>query len=241
MVDLSNNILIIGCCRQRFIDSKYNFIINEIGHTHSTKEIITLLQYMNNDLKISNSDTKYVFQKPMINKKNLLYSNLFKNYINKTNTFLIEIGSMKTYKYKDFYVHHVLYDNPLQLEIKNDIKENIVKTIQSYDEIEKDIYKIQNILKDKKIIIVTHITPPINEIINTNIHNCESSNSRLKLINYLKIICSKLKITLIDPTHEITIRGYNISDLVQKNDNYLHYNELGEKIMRNIYKEYLFI
>ncbi len=52
---------------------------------------------MNNDLKISNSDTKYVFQKPMVNKKNLLYSNLFKNYINKTNTFLIEIGSMKTY------------------------------------------------------------------------------------------------------------------------------------------------
>ncbi len=239
--DINSNCLgIIGCCRQNFIDNKYNYINNNIGNFHSTKEIITLLEYMISN-NIINDDTKYVFQKPMFSKKNLEYSNEFKSYINNTKIFLIEISSMKTYKYKNLYVHHVLYDTPDILGFSKDIKEKIIKKEQEFDEIEKDIIKIKNILKDKKIIIVTHIKPPKDILFKNNRYNCDSINKRFKLIEYLKNICSKLNISCIDPVDEISKKGYNICELVKKNDNYLHYNFLGEKIMREIYKEYIFL
>jgi UDP-galactopyranose mutase len=234
-----NNIGIIGCCRQKFINNKYNFIPDTIGNVHSTKEIITQLDYMINN-NISADETKYVFQVPMLGQKNLIYSNKFKNFINNTNIFLIEIGSIKTYQYNKSFVHHVLYDTPDHLGLSSEIKKNIIKKEQDYNEIFEDIIKIKKILKDKKIIIVTHINPSPYSVFDELRLGCDGKNKRIKLIYYLENICSKLGIICINPSKEITKRGYNISDLVKENDNYLHYNPLGEKIMKQIYKEYLY-
>lgn len=217
-------ITILGSCRQ---DSLYNKnyeitkIRDEVSYPHYTKEMLELIRFIKYDT-ILPEETLYTFRSPIITKVPV-YSYNYKNDFETSNIFIIEISSKIKYKYKNNYVHHILYDN---LEFKIENTNDIEKSIQSDEEIEEDILNIVKELGKNKIIIVGHIVT-------------YESGERYNLLKLLENICCKNNILFIDPIKEFTKKGYDINNLMVKEDISVHYNELGHHIIGSIYDEYI--
>ena len=144
-------ITILGSCRQDSITYK-NYEITkikeEISYPHYTKEVLEIIQFIKNDT-ITPEETIHTFRTPILN-KTPIYSSNYKNDLETSDIFVVEIASKIKYKYNNKFVHHILYDN---LTYKNDI----IKTTQTDEEIEEDIINIVEQLGKNKIIFVGHI------------------------------------------------------------------------------------
>lgn len=221
------NVTVFGTCRLDSLNNSnsnllYNYndrIKQEISYSYYTKEILEIIKFIKYNT-LASEDTIRVFRSPMINKVGI-YAENFKEIFKKTDIFIIEICSKKSYNYNNHYVHSVL-DKFSNDEIASQIKVNI----QSDEEIENDMIEIISELNNKKIIVVGHLVTYEN-------------GDRYELSKLLKHICLKNNILFIDPVKEITEKGYNITDLVINESKILHYNEKGHSIMKQIYEEYL--
>jgi hypothetical protein len=153
--------------------------------------------------------------------KTPIYSFNFKKMLEKTDIFIIEICGRKTYSYNNIYVHSILsqYSN-------DDISKQIKINRQDDKEITNDIMEIISQLNTKKIIFIGHIV--------TN-----NTGERYELSCLLEKICFINNILFINPVFEITKKGYNINDLVINESKILHYNEMGHKIMKDVYEDFI--
>jgi hypothetical protein len=214
-----DNITIFGTCRLDSLNNYNNRIKNEISYTYDTKEILEIIKFLKYN-HLSPEQTITTFRTSMLN-KTPIYSFHFKDLLKKTDVFIIEICGRKTYSYNNIYVHSILsqYSND---EIAKQIKINR----QDDKEIENDIMEIIFQLNTKKIIFVGHI-------VTNNI------GERYELSVLLEKICLINNILFINPVFEITKRGYNINDLVTNEAKILHYNEMGHKIMKDVYEDFI--
>jgi hypothetical protein len=213
------NIIVFGSCRLDSLANYNNRIKNEISYSYDTKEILEIIHFIKFNT-VTPEQTITTFRTPMINKIPI-YSHNFNEIFYKTNIYIIEICSNKTYKYNNLYVHRALssFSSPEIINLIEDIK-------LSDDEIENDIKKIISLL-NKKIVIVGHIATYEN-------------GERYKLCELLEKICSKQNILFINPVKEITKRGYNIHDLCIQEDKLLHYNDIGHNVMKEIYHDFIY-
>lgn len=222
-------ITILGSCRQHSIKDiswiETSNIQEGISYPHYTKEMIEVVNWCNNN-NISSEETIYTFRTCMIDKKGLINNEYWKNELNSSDIFILEIASKITYQYKNRYIHHIAKDEPRwNLRI-----ENLVKTrYQTKEEIEEDILLLRKIL-NKPIIIVTHIYTRID-------------GERYKLVEWIKDICDKYKIPYIDPIIELCklLKIDDISKLSTQNifvpeKSLAHYTELGHLKIKEIYE-----
>ena len=216
-------ITILGSCRQEAIESLYSTtsIKNNISYPHYTKEILSVIRFcLYGD--VPPNETLFTFRSAIINNKPIYFTEELKNEFLNSDVYVIEIASRKSYKYKNRYTHHILYDD---IKFNRQYKNDIICNVQSDSEIENDIIEMKNLL-NKPIIIVGHIVT-------------KSHGSRYELVKLLENICLKHDIFFINPIKEVNQRGLNISNLVKNEPVIAHYNEKGIEQMKDIYKKYI--
>jgi hypothetical protein len=218
------NITILGSCRQ---DSLYYLneyritnIKERLSYTHYTKEILQVIDYCKNG-NISPEETIECFRTPILQKKPIYFDEIKDEY-NNTQLFIIEISSKTKYKYKEKYVHHILYSlgeyNVLD-------RQNVHFEITNDEEIIQDVLKMKEELNGR-LIIVGHIVT-------------YNEGSRYELLKLLEKICIEHNIIFINPVKEIEKEGYNINDLILNETVISHYNNKGHAVIQKIYKKFI--
>lgn len=217
-----------GSCRVNKINNSNN-IGNLINYTHTTKEALQMIKFLQNKINIPFPYNIYCFRTGIINKKEIKNNTNFQNLFNKSNIVIIEICSNKVYINNNYYLHHLSIDNrygrykntPLKFRNNSNIY------IQDYNEIYNDLKLIKEILKFKKIIIISH-------------YNAKLNNNflfrRNKLILMLKNICQKLNIYFINPRKDI-FKNYKQNIIINKDLG--HYTNLGISIFNNYITNYI--
>ena len=184
-----------GSCRTLVI-SKYvpQTRLNElITFTHSTKEVIQLIKFLKKEINIPNEINKYCFRTGIIENRNIELLPNFITLFDNTDTVIIEICSSRIYNYEGYYLHHLAIDTrfPESNNTPENIKNIVIKTIQSKEELELDLVTLREILHPKQILIISHF--------NTK-HNGIVFQKREILINNLQELCNKHNIPFYNPT-----------------------------------------
>ena len=183
-----------GSCRVEEISdsSKLNKLLS---YTHCTKEVIQLIKFINGDIKLNEPDDRYCLGAYVENNKDVTYDHKFKELYDDTDVFVIEICSMKKYKYNDKYLTNLSVDtrlfNQTYKHTPEHIRNNTKIEIQSDEEIENDILEIQKLIYPRPMIIVSHVNV---------IYRGHKLEKRDYLINLLENICKKHDIMFINPT-----------------------------------------
>lgn len=215
-------IVVFGSCRQDSLNKLYNVskIKENISYPHYTKEIIQLLDYClyNN---INEEDTQCTFRTPILYRKKLQWQQYFLDDILLSDVVIIEIASIKCYKHKNRFVHHILYDHEHFNQNKDDIELYDLKD----DDIENDIIYIKNTLK-KPIIIIGHLVT-------------KNTGKRYNLLELLKKICKKHNIVFLDPIYELKKRHNKLDPFFIEKESIAHYTNDGHDAILNVYKEFL--
>lgn len=209
-------ITIFGSCRQ---DSLYNLypitsIKNNLTYTHYTKEIIQAIKYCKDPSE--EFDEVVYFRTPLLKKK--FPKKSFKKEFENTDIFVVEIASRIAYQYKDKYIHHEAYDNPVYRDL---LTEAVIIKELTNEEIESDLLEIRDLLYPKKVVVVSHI-------------DTKKTGTRSNLVNLLKNICPKIGIPLIDPS--ILLENHSENLLFEKNDSARHYTRYGHSKIQVVYK-----
>lgn len=218
-------ITILGTCRQSSINKIFNVtsIQEKISYTYSTKEILQVINFC----KFGNlkpEETLTVFRTPMLNKNPILFDPSLKNEFNDSQLFIIEIAGKKTFNHKNNFIHEIALDEKYNVPINRD---EVIVSNQTKEEIEEDLINI-NLLLNNKIIIVTHLVT-------------SDKGERFKLSCWLKEICKKYNIILIDPIHELK-KIYNnleINNFLHNGEKIIHYTEEGHNAIQKIYKKFI--
>lgn len=213
------SITCFGSCRIDSINNNNN-LNNLITFTHSTKEVIQLIEFLLGHINITSPYDIYCFRSGIIYNKPILLKNNFIELFKKSTLCIIEICSIRTYIENNYYLHHLAVDKryPEHRNTSSTILHNYKCIIQTDDEIEKDILKIQQLISPRKLLLVTHY--------NSKLNNSYLS-SRDHLIYILTTIANKYNIPLINPT--IALKDYD-QNMVMSND-LGHYTSFGKNKM----------
>jgi len=242
------NVTQFGTCRTLCINDhvKSTNLHETISFTHNTKEHLQLIQFITEQIIIPPEINQYCFRTSILYPRKL-YEKKFGDPINNqllnfwekekhlhyiehdkkmkilfdnTDIFIVEISSLKKYIYNNYYLHHLAVDKRFgewQLTDKQ-ILDNYVKIEQTYEEIEKDIQQIKDMVQPKKLIILTHINAKINN---------EHIKSRNMLINMVEDITKKNNILCFNPT--IALEKFRQNDIISNDLG--HYEPFGGKIV----------
>jgi hypothetical protein len=211
-----NNVTLFGTCRINVI-KKNNNLNNLISYHHSTKEIIQLINFIKNDIKIPKPYSQFCFRTGICKNKTILFTDYYNELFKNSELFVIEISSRKNYIHNNFYLHHLCVDKHFPNHHKNtptDILNNHIIYNQTDEEIENDIIHIQKILFPKKIIIISHCNSKLND---------KYLQKRAALVNLLENISNKYNIPFINAA--IVLKKYNQHEIMQKD--LMHYTNFG--------------
>jgi len=216
-------VTILGSCRQDSIFKLENVnvtsIRDNVSYPHYSNEIIEVIKFCKYG-HISPEETVAVMRTPIL-QKSPICSSSFKDEFDSTTVFVIEIASRKAYKLNGRYVHHILYDD----DVFGEYRDRIQLVEESDEEIESNILWLKKELA-RPIVIVSHITT-------------YNSGSRYDLTKLLETICLKHNILFLNPTIELSRRGFNLKELLDQEVSLVHYNETGHSAIKDVYKEYL--
>ncbi len=210
------SITLFGTCRLNSIPN-HNNLNNLLNYTHSTKEVIQLINFLKGDLNIPEPFNKLCFRTGICENRPIEYSEEYSKLFADTDIFIIEICSAKTYIYKNYYLHHLCVDkrfSSYNMTTSIDVLLNHTVKKQSDEEIETDILEIQRLLFPKKIIIVSHYNC---------IYNGAYIKDRANLINLLESITKKYNIPFVNPTK--VLEKYTQNQVLTEDLG--HYTELG--------------
>jgi hypothetical protein len=217
---MKKTLTILGSSRQDSICDIDGYQItnirDKITHTHYTGEILQSIRYCKYN-NITPRETVECFRTPILSKKPLCFNDI-KNDYNKTELFILEIASKLSYKYNNKYVNYILQEF-------NDYKDKIIVETETNEDIENNIVEIIKEINIPLIIVGYIVT--------------YNKGSRYDLLKFLEKLCMKYNIFFIDPVKEITKEGYNINDLIKKEDKITNYNELGHSVIKKIYVKYI--
>ena len=222
------SITLFGTCRLNNINN-HNNLNNIINYSHSTKEIIQLINFLKGELSIPIPYNILCFRTGICYNTSIDYNDKYNKLFVDTDICIIEICSNKKYIHNNFYLHHLCVDKRFINFNKNtppEILDNYIIEKQSDEEIENDILEIQKILYPKKIIIVSHYNSK---------QNGEYIISRNHLINLLGSICKKYDIPFINPTNILS--NYSQEQVITSDLG--HYTDLGIDEFSNYVNNFL--
>ena len=232
------NIIIFGSCRVSFMNPPYDF-------THCSKEILQIIKF----IKSENPNQFFIGDNNLVTNRYFSSQEKFvniiqniKNKLGSSKLVVIEISSLKILIYKKMLtfqldLYNSLFNNePKHIERfknidKNDILENTEITVQTKEELYKDLEEIYNFFTSLniKVLYVSYVN------FYTNTDN--------DLIENRKIICDTIKEFTItkecyhfDPNEHLGFEPKNIFD-IRKHTNYGHYSKTAESVIFNKLKE----
>lgn len=215
-------ITVLGSCRQYSLREYYSVtnIQEDISYPHYTKEILQIINFCKFG-NLTEEETLYTFRTAILNNKPITFTEELKNEFNSSDLYVIEIASKFKYQYNDKYLHHISVEDKYNVSIKNEI----VVSVQTKEEIEQDIIQIKELL-NKPIIIVSHLVT-------------RDYGERYILKMWLEEICLKYNILFIDPVKEIKNKNENINldEIFVQENTLAHYTDYGNQIVKEIYKE----
>ena len=210
-----NNLIVsaIGSCR---IFEPIHMTHTQTDHqyatwyTHYTKEIIQKIKIARKELIIPIN-----FENLILQTGTLCNDKFHENFYSKSDFFIIEISSIKKFKYKDFYcnqwsIRDILKDNKYDNElykIAEFTKNNM--ELQTKEEILEDLNTIYTLL-NKKIIFVNHFNIPKDD--------GSFFEERLLIHNTLKEYCDNKNTFLFDPTE--IINKYSLEETIIDSGHY---------------------
>ena len=219
-------VTILGCCRQDSVSNIFmeSQIRNDLTYTHSTKEVIQAISYLNES---SFEDfSNFSFRTAQIAGRFTKRKRLMRQW-RMTDVVVIEISSLKYYLRNGVVYHHEAYDNPkgLAQTCKNYLYDNPNKITEhriSETELLEDLNEIVEKIGDKKIIFTTNfITRP--------------SGTRQVIHSVLKKFCEKRNFQFVD-THHI-FDFWRVQDILIEEPVLAHLTKLGHEIMANRYQQ----
>lgn len=214
---------ILGSCRQDSLRKNYNCsaIQSYISYPHYTKEALEVIKFCIFG-NVTPEETIHIFRTPILTKMPLYPSMFWKNELESSDVFIIEIASKIAYEYNGHYMHHIATEEQYGIPIRD----NILQRVQTKDEIETDILEIRDLLRNKPIIIVSHLVT-------------YKRGERYMLAEWLEDICVRHKICFLNPVKEFQKRNIPIDDLFEKESILAHYSHKGHAIINTIYTEYI--
>lgn len=224
------SITLLGTCRLDSIRN-HNNLNNMINYPHSTKEVIQQIRYIKGELDIFEPYNTCCFRTaldPML-RKPIIYNDSFYDLFSKTETFVIEISSIKKYSHNGFYLHHLSVDKRYPVHnglTPPEILNNFIIEKQSDEEIENDILEIQRLLSTKKIVFVSHYNTKLNG---------EYLEVRKHLIELLEDICTRHNINFINPA--LALSNYTQEQVILPDLE--HYTDFGKKVISDYFNEYI--
>ena len=227
------SITLFGTCRLDKI-ANHNNLNNEINYTHSTKEIIQLIKFLQGERLIPEPYNILCFRTAICNNKSISFKQKYNELFMNSEICIIEICSNKKYIHNGYYLHHLPFDkkwhefnhsNFVRVVPENILNEIVIEK-QCEKEIECDIIEIRKMLYPRKIVIVSHYNSKIND---------EYIISRNNLINVLENICKKHDIHFINPT--IVLSHLEQSEAMTSDLG--HYTERGIIEFSNFMNQYI--
>ena len=113
-------ITLFGTCRLNNIHN-HNGLNNLINYSHSTKEVIQLINFLKGELSIPKPYNKLCFRTAICDNKFIDYNDTYNKLFIDTDIFIIEICSNKKYIHNDFYLHHLCVDKRFPNRNKNSL------------------------------------------------------------------------------------------------------------------------
>jgi hypothetical protein len=211
-----------GSCRQYSLGNNFQLtsIQEELTYPHYSKEIIQAIEYCKNIHTYSNDLTKFCFRTGILNKSPITKQQHIMKEFEETDIFVVEIASRIQYQWNGLYVHHILSEPQYGF---SDIPSIKISDLTD-EEIEADILKIRDLLAPKPFIAVSYIYT-------------RTTGKRYELVQLLKNICTKHNIPFIDPSASLS--AYSPSIIYRPEPVLAHYTEEGNKLIANIYKDYI--
>ena len=210
------SITLFGTCRLNGIKNNNN-LNNLINYTHSTKEVIQQIKFLQGNISFQSPFDILCFRTGICNNKPIIYESKFNKLLNDSSICIVEICSNKKYVYDNFFLHHLCVDKRFynaNIKTPKIILDNFNCIKQSYSEIENDILEIKKLLEPRKLIVVTHYDSKLNG---------EYIESRNNLIIVLAEICEKYKIPIIKPSE--VLKDYKQEEVMTYDLG--HYTDFG--------------
>jgi hypothetical protein len=170
---------------------------------------------------VNPEETIHIFRSPILHKAPIIYNTHVLHEFNKTDLFLIEISSKKTYRYNDKYVHGIAVEEHYNVPIRNEI----VQSIQTKEEVEEDILKMHKLLNGK-MIVVSHLVT-------------REEGERFILKSWIEDICRRNSILFIDPISALKKEYENIENFFVKEEILSHYTEAGHAAIGKILRDFI--
>lgn len=263
------NVALFGTCR--LLSIRHHFGCTDfddaISYVHSTKEIIQLIKFITKQVEIPETINQFCFRTGILNRQPVAYSNRFLSQFNEADLFVIEICSNKKYIFQDYYLHHLAVDK--RLHYCKDTPQQILKGTevchQDRQEIRKDISEIMELVRPRKVLLVSHINatiatsehrslrqsvysaaarmarrvfPCVESPIpkNDSISHITTIGKRAELIELLRTNAQEMRIAFFDPT--VAFSRYSQEHILQAEESGLppgHYTEFGDRVMGRLY------
>jgi hypothetical protein len=210
-----SSISLFGSCRINLI--KNNKINSVLGYAHSTKEILQQINVLLGNIVLPETVGRYAFSTSIIGRKPFHISDdIIKAFIEST-VCIVEICSLKTYLYNNYYLNHLAIDKRAGMFFMHTPKElrDWYKCIKmGPDEIERDILEIRRLIKPRRLILVTHY--------NAKLYG-KHLLARDLLINLIVDLAKKHNISVINP---LDVLGEYTQEQVMLRD-LAHYTQFG--------------
>jgi len=211
------SITLFGTCRiNNIIDN--NNINNLTTYTHTTKEVLQLIYFLMGHLKLEAPLDKLSFRTGIVENRPVIYDETLLLKFTESTTVIIEICSNKTYVYDNYYLHHLCVDKRWPPHYQKNTPQHVLDNYkcikQTPDEIESDLLKIKDLIKPRKMILVTHYN---------SIMNGKYIESRNNLIILLNKIAKTHNISIVNPSE--VLKDYTQEE-VMKGD-LGHYTDFG--------------
>jgi len=211
----------LGSCRQHSLYTHFQVthIQEALTYPHYTKEIIQAIEFCKGISTIPESMTTSVFRSGILGQQTLHYKE-FESSFNASDMIVMEIASRIAYTYKGYYVHHILTEPEYGcIDISNiEVRE------LTDEEIEADIWRIKELLSDKKIVISSHVY--------TRTHG-----KRYDLVVLLRSLCLKYNIPFFDPMQHLV--GIDLDTVFVKEEGLCHYTPIGHQIIGEKYRQFI--
>ena len=222
-------ITVFGCCRQDSISKIFleTSIKESLSYPHSTKEVLQVLDYLNDESNILNQP--FAFRTPQISGRLPNRRHLAREW-SATTVVVIEISSQKYYSLNGIHFHHEAFDNSTQLSKNaqdyfksqqldgNSLRENHMEI----DELLQDLEEIVARIGKRTIILTTNFVT-------------RNNGKRHQLHNLLEEFAKRRKIKFVETK---TLFDYwKIQDFLVEEPVLAHLTDLGHQIMSGRYKE----
>ena len=186
-----------GSCRVSYVTNNTR-LSDAITYTHTTREVLQLIQFLKGDLKLEPPYSEICFRTGLLRGAPLLWEPVFRDLYEQTDVFVVEVCSRKKYMHGGLCLHDLGVDKRFpnfNRRTPANVLEEFRVEEQTDEEIRQDLLELKAILSPRKMVLVSHYNAKLGE---------EYLPSRNALVELLKGVCAENAIPFLDPTEVLS-------------------------------------